>query len=121
LNVLGRALADAQSRVFASLSGYRSGWDRLSVAEALEQSPIGTIVSAVREQLPGVEIERGASMYPLTDPNGWWIFRWNGTEVSMSNHPEGKPPFLVDHDGKDWRLHDPSKAVDRIVLLLSTP
>jgi len=91
------------------------------MTESLQQSPIETIFSSVRAQLPGVEIERGASACPLADPNILWTFRWNGTEVWLSNHPGRKRPFLVDRDGKDWSLRDPSKAAERIVLLLSRP
>jgi len=87
---------------------------------SLEPSPLNTIFDAVRSQLPSVEIERTRSTDPLANKNVWFI-RWNGTEVSVTSHPDGRPPFLVDRDGKDWRVREPDKAVTRIIALLSTP
>jgi hypothetical protein len=86
---------------------------------SLEESPIETIFDSVRWQLPSVEIEWRPSTDPLGNKNVWLI-QLDGIEVWIISQPEGKPPFLIDREGKDWRVREPEKAVNLIKALLST-
>lgn len=88
------------------------------MSDSLDQSPLDTTFDAVRSQLPSVDIERTRSTDPLANKNVSFI-RWHG--VMVSNHPDGKPPVLVDRDGKDWRVREPDMAVTRIIALFSAP
>ena len=81
------------------------------------------VFALVKAAVDDVSIERLTVTHPADDDNVWWLWVGKGPResgqrsVQIGSTPGGGPPFLVEGDTADERLHtsDPEEAAAAIL------
>ena len=78
--------------------------------------PIDEVFSQLREQVPGLIIERLEVTHPADDDNVYFIGDQHQSDrVQVDTHPDGQPSFLIENqNGRRRETTDTTEAVTLI-------